>query len=552
MTDRLIILGSGGMAHDVMDVVHACNAVSARWQIVGCLDDFHPRGSRLGELEVLGTLADAKQFAGCKFILAIGSDKSFASREALLAKTALARDEFATLVHPAASVSPLAQIGQGVCLGHGVAVGAGVSVGDHVVLSMGSLIGHDCRVGPYTVVAPGACISGFVTIGPSCYIGAHASIRQYVQIGHTALVGMGAVVLEDIAPKAVVVGNPARPLLRPRDGASDQFPRVDVIVPCYKYAHYLRGCVESALNQQGVDVRVLILDDASPDDTPAVAADLARRDPRVEFRRHVVNRGHIATFNEGLDWASGQYLVLLSADDLLLPGALRRAVAVMETHPNVGFVHGQAVVCEDPQSATERIHEGPEYQLVHGETFLDTAFCYGLNMVQTPTVVARTRLQKQIGGYRPELLHTGDMEMWMRFAVHGDVAVLAAHQAYYRIHGKNMSSQYRTISDLQMRFKAFEVIFREYSDKIADASRRRQEVVQLLSREVFYLANEAFDRGELADCRLGIEAARQINPAIAQSRAYRRLGLKKRLGPRLWSLLRVVARKMAKPIPVPL
>jgi len=77
-------------------------------------------------------------------------------------------------------------------------------------------------------------------------------------------------------------------------------------------------------------------------------------------------------------------------------------------------------------------------------------------------------------------------------------------------------------------------------------------VVQLLSREVFYLANEAFDRGELADCRLGIEAARQINPAIAQSRAYRRLGLKKRLGPRLWSLLRVVARKMAKPIPVPL
>src|SRR5580765_4204220 len=93
--------------------------------------------------------------------------------------------------------------------------------------------------------------------------------------------------------------------------------RVDVIIPCYKYARYLAACVDSVVSQDGVDVRALVIDDASPDDTPSVAARLTAQDPRVEYRRHTANRGHIATYNEGLEWASGDYVLLLSADDLL-------------------------------------------------------------------------------------------------------------------------------------------------------------------------------------------------------------------------------------------
>ena len=80
--------------------------------------------------------------------------------------------------------------------------------------------------------------------------------------------------------------------------------RVDVIVPCYNYGRYLGGCVRSALDQGGVDVRVLVLDDASADDTEAVGRRLAERDRRVGYRRHPANRGHIATYHEGLDWAA--------------------------------------------------------------------------------------------------------------------------------------------------------------------------------------------------------------------------------------------------------
>src|SRR5947209_17315201 len=101
---------------------------------------------------------------------------------------------------------------------------------------------------------------------------------------------------------------------------------VSVIVPCYNYAHYLPSCIESIVGQENVEVSVLILDDCSTDDTPTVASKLAT-DSRVEVRRHERNVGHIATYNEGLEWVRADYTVLISADDLLTPGALARAVA---------------------------------------------------------------------------------------------------------------------------------------------------------------------------------------------------------------------------------
>src|SRR6185295_4629726 len=86
---------------------------------------------------------------------------------------------------------------------------------------------------------------------------------------------------------------------------------VSVIIPCYNYGRFLRQCLESVLTQEGPEVAVLIIDDASSDESAEVGGALARADGRVEFRRHDKNRGHIATYNEGLAWARGDYTVLL-------------------------------------------------------------------------------------------------------------------------------------------------------------------------------------------------------------------------------------------------
>jgi glycosyltransferase involved in cell wall biosynthesis len=74
----------------------------------------------------------------------------------------------------------------------------------------------------------------------------------------------------------------------------------DVVVPCYNYGSYLEGCVASVLDQEGVDARVLMIDDCSSDYSAMVGRRLAEADQRIQFRRHETNQGHISTYNEGL------------------------------------------------------------------------------------------------------------------------------------------------------------------------------------------------------------------------------------------------------------
>ena len=137
---------------------------------------------------------------------------------------------------------------------------------------------------------------------------------------------------------------------------------VDVMVVCYNYGRFLRACVESVLAQSHTNLRVVIVDDASTDDTPAICAELMSKDPRVEVVRHATNRGHIRTYNECIDLAHDDYMLLLSADDYLLPGALARAVAVLDAEPHVGLVHGAWFWCREDGTVTDPDVSGSQHR----------------------------------------------------------------------------------------------------------------------------------------------------------------------------------------------
>ena len=215
MRRPLVILGTGGSAHDALDVIEAINASAPTWDVVGFLDDVRPPGGRHLGLEVLGPLREAGRFPGHAFVNVIGSDRSFRRLPEILAATGLKAERFATLVHPNASVSTRALLGRGVTVNHGVSVGGGARIGDNVILCPGCIVGHDTTIEDYSIVAPGAVISGFVHVRPGCYIGTRAAIRQHLRIGEGSLIGMGAIVVREVAAGAVVVGNPARPLRTP-------------------------------------------------------------------------------------------------------------------------------------------------------------------------------------------------------------------------------------------------------------------------------------------------------------------------------------------------
>lgn len=319
---------------------------------------------------------------------------------------------------------------------------------------------------------------------------------------------------------------------------------MDVIVPCYRYGHFLRGCVESILGQVGPVVRVLIIDDASPDDTAEVAADLARGDSRVDCRYHNSNIGHIATYNEGIAWAQADYMVLLSADDYLLPGALLRSTMLMDGNSSVGFTFGNAIALDDDdQNKTSIVACGlTGTRIISGLDFIK--FSGPRNIVVASSAVVRTSLQKKLGGYIPELTHSGDMEMWLRFAAHGSVGFVDDVQAVYRRHSTNMSRGYSMEDDLWQRKAAFDIFFDSCRSKLSETPRLQRSLMRQLACDAVGRASGAFNGGDMELSERLSDLALRWDPAVVRTPAFARLAFKRKMGARAWSYLQPTADRM--------
>ncbi|MFZ1426420.1 MAG: glycosyltransferase family A protein [Geminicoccaceae bacterium] len=315
---------------------------------------------------------------------------------------------------------------------------------------------------------------------------------------------------------------------------------VDVVIPCYNYARFLERCARSVLDQEEVDVRVLIIDDASSDHTPQVGQRLAAQDCRVEYRRHEVNVGHIDTYNEGLlGWASAEYSLLISADDLLTPGALERATQIMARHPAVGLTYGMARYVADDAPPEPRQHGAIDFQLIPGDLFVQRCFEHG-NTVSTPTAVVRTTVQQAVGGYARDLPHSGDMEMWMRFGAHCPVGVVRAVQACYRWHGDNMSRRYRAaqLRDMKEVERACLRLLDRCGSSLPHADAWLAAMYRRFAEEAFWSASNAFDLGDDETFNVCLDYARQCRPEIMRTAMWWRLRAKAILGSTLWSAVR--------------
>ncbi|MDD5580549.1 MAG: glycosyltransferase family 2 protein [Methylobacter sp.] len=322
---------------------------------------------------------------------------------------------------------------------------------------------------------------------------------------------------------------------------------VDIIVPCYRYGHYLKDCVASVLLQANVNVRILIIDDASPDNTAEVAANLVKEDSRVVFRRHKVNQGHIATYNEGIEWASADYLLLLSADDYLLPGALSRATNLMDNHPEVGFTFGKAITYNDGDilDLTSIRMDVEKWHVFKGLDFIKLSGAN--NIVPAPTPVVRTELQKKLGGYRVELPHSADMEMWLRFAAHGHVGKTEAYQAVYRRHSNNMSLEYMEktwLPDLQQRRQALEVFFQNYHHILPNAHQLQNKFLYLLACQAIGFASELFNENKMEASKSISEFALHLCPEVKRSLPWAKLFCKRSMGYGVWNNMQSVITKI--------
>src|SRR5437762_8650422 len=322
---------------------------------------------------------------------------------------------------------------------------------------------------------------------------------------------------------------------------------VDAIVPCHNYGHLLADAVKSVLAQEDVTLRVPILDDASTDETPEVATELAR-DPRVESRRHAANRGHIRTYNEGLEWVQAEFVLLLSADDVLTPGSLARAIRVMQAHPDVVLTYGRDIAFSTPQPPWHDARMQPEsYRIYSYRELLDTACRPGHTPIQAPTVLVKTDAHRAAGDYLVDLPHSGDTEIWLRIVSHGRVAALDAVQAFRRLHATNMSHAYSPLQRLEEQLRAFETHLADSPLAPVERARYARLVRQTTAEAAFWSAARLFDSGQRAECAASLDFAVACDSAVAETKAWSRLHWKRRLGPLAAGFLNRMSRRSRQP-----
>jgi glycosyltransferase involved in cell wall biosynthesis len=240
-------------------------------------------------------------------------------------------------------------------------------------------------------------------------------------------------------------------------------PRVYFFVQAYNTAAFIGECLESILNQRGVnDFEVLVIDDASTDTT---ANEIVRfRDPRLRVVRHERNQGAIATANEGYSCGSAPFLIRVDSDDRLRPDFLFCALPLLEAHADVGMIYGDVALIDDQGNVNASAAIQRSDLPAHGNELLPLLL---RNYIPAPTTLVR---REALAPLLPIPAHfrfldwyltTGIAERWNSIFVD---AVLAD----YRVHGSNMHRA-------MIKDRSGEATSRQVLDRLFDRPYRAEE-----------------------------------------------------------------------------
>ena len=226
------------------------------------------------------------------------------------------------------------------------------------------------------------------------------------------------------------------------DGMTSLPPKVSVVIPSYQHAAYIRGAVESVLNQTFSDWELIIIDDASKDQSFEILSVFS--DPRIRLYRHEVTEGAHKTLNEALDLARGEFIAILNSDDLYQEDRLQTlmATALKTQRPDifnftdVAFMDGEGHPSEDhPRS----LHYLRLIKEARGRS-LKEGFLQGNLTVTTSNFFFSRSLFEKVGLF-DDLRYTHDWDWALRALRYVQPDWIHEPLLRYRVHGTNTLSE---------------------------------------------------------------------------------------------------------------
>ncbi len=210
---KTIGLGAGGHAKVLLEILLADPTI----EILGLLDASEEKwGKKLLGVPILGgdiLMPKLVREGVTNFFVGVGSTGNTAPRKAVFDHALKLGLKPLTILHPTAILSPHAYLSIGSCVMAGAIINADAWISPNCCVNTAAVIEHDCMLGRHSFVGPGALLAGGVKVGVGGFVGIGATIRQSIRIGAGGIVGAGAVVIKNVAPRQIVVGVPARPIV---------------------------------------------------------------------------------------------------------------------------------------------------------------------------------------------------------------------------------------------------------------------------------------------------------------------------------------------------
>jgi glycosyltransferase involved in cell wall biosynthesis len=216
----------------------------------------------------------------------------------------------------------------------------------------------------------------------------------------------------------------------PVGGTSATAPAVTVLMSVYNGGPLLAQAVDSILAQSFTDFECLIIDDGSTDG--AVELLRAIGDPRLRLVRNPCNVGLTASLNRGIDLARAPLIARMDADDISMPNRLERQVEVFRLRPALGLLGSWAELIDITGRKAGQIRLPVEHQEIARAILRDNVFVH-------PSVMARTHVLREVGGYPVDFAVAQDYAMWLRIVLRYEVANLPEVLVQYRIHSEQIS-----------------------------------------------------------------------------------------------------------------
>lgn len=289
-------------------------------------------------------------------------------------------------------------------------------------------------------------------------------------------------------------------------------PKVSICIPAFNAAQFLPAAIDSALRQEFDEFEVIVSDDASSDGSDAICSRYT--DPRFRAFRSDVRLGQAGNWNRCVELARGPYVILLHADDALMPGYLRRAAGLLDRNPDLRLVHCTARHIDEAGNSLGLQRLFDQDRIDREDKILRSLLLDGC-VINPAGVLVRREAFEHAGRFTDRIVWGVDWHMWIRIALQGPMAFLAEPLALYREHGYSGTSEVmksgRNASD---EVWALEDVFVDIHRRRPDLDGLKPAATRGVAHRTWCFAEAMCEAGEMRAARTGLRNAVRISPGM--------------------------------------